>query len=314
MTARQLLQAWAEKRGYRLATAGVGVLDEVRSALEGRRERGEIDADFHRENLEIFTYLEDCPLENPRSVILIAVPRPAHILSFRYKDKDIETILPPTYIRYRPTYDEVRDDLRQALSGTGSRLELLNAPLKSLGASLGILSYGRNNIGYVEGLGSSVQLVGLVSDLLAEEEGGFRPLEEALLDTCRKCRACVAACPTGAIGRDRFLLHAEKCYTLFSESMTPIPEDLKAPSPQCLIGCLKCQEVCPENKGRLRYEKATAAFSAEETEIFLKQDKGADHNEATDCALETILPKFRELGLSENLSLYARNLKLLLNR
>lgn len=283
----EVLGTWAERRGYRVAAGGLAVLDEIRNTLQGRRERGEIEPAFFRENLDSFTTLQDTPLENPRSVIVVGVPRPAHILSFRHRDKDIETILPPTYVRYRRTYDEVRDDLRRALSGTGYRLELLNAPLKSLGASLGILSYGRNNVGYIEGLGSSFQLVGMISDLPAEEESGFRPLEEALLAKCRKCRICAAACPTGAIGQDRFLLHAEKCYTLFSESVNPIPEDLKAPSPQCLIGCLKCQDVCPENKGRLRYQKTAVSFSAEETEIFLEQDGG------TGRAADTILPKFR---------------------
>jgi epoxyqueuosine reductase len=306
MTVRQL-QAWAKKRGYRLAAAGVGVLDEIRAALQARRERGEIDANFFKENLEFFTYLENCPIEKPRSVILIAVARPAHILSFRHQDRIIETILPPTYVRYRPTFEDVRDDLRRALSGTGHRLEILEVPLKSLGASLGILSYGRNNIGYIEGMGSAFQLVGLVSDLPIEEKSGFRPLEGALLEKCRKCRACAAACPMGAIGQDRFLLHAEKCYTLFSESMNPIPEDLQPPSPRCLIGCLKCQDVCPENKGRMRYEKAPVAFSAEETGALLEAAEGSDYG------LKKVQGKIQALGLSENPYVYARNLKRLIN-
>ncbi|MGB9006850.1 MAG: hypothetical protein WCB96_14090, partial [Candidatus Aminicenantales bacterium] len=163
MMMKEVLRTWAEKRGYRFASGGLRVLDEIRNTLQERQDRGEIDPAFFLENLTSFTYLQNISLENSRSVILVAVPRPAHILSFRYREKDIETILPQTYVRYRRTYDDVRDDLRQALSGTGYRLELLNAPLKSLGASLGILSYGRNNIGYIEGLGSFVQLVGLLT-------------------------------------------------------------------------------------------------------------------------------------------------------
>jgi epoxyqueuosine reductase len=299
----EVLGAWAERRGYRVAAGGLAVLDEIRDTLQERRERGEIEPVFFRENLDSFTALQDIPLENPRSVIVVGVPRPAHILSFRYGDQDIETILPPTYVRYRRTYDEVRDDLRQALSRTGYQLELLNAPLKSLGASLGILSYGRNNVGYIEGMGSGFQLVGMVSDMPAKEGGSFRPLEETLLAKCRKCRVCTAACPTGAIGIDRFLLHAEKCYTLFSESLNPIPENLMPPSPECLIGCLKCQLVCPENKGRLRYEKAPVAFSAEETKALL------DLAEGSDLGLKKVQDKIQELGLSEIPRLYARNLK-----
>jgi epoxyqueuosine reductase len=303
MMMKEVLRTWAEKRGYRIASGGLHVLDEIRDTLQERRDRGDIDPAFFLENLASFTYLQNISLENPRSVILVAVPRPAHILSFRYREKDIETILPPTYVRYRRTYDDVRDDVRQALSRTGHGVELLSAPLKALGERLGLLSYGRNNIGYIEGLGSFVQLVGLLTDIPVEEGRSPCRSEAALLDQCVKCRVCGAACPTGAIGPDRFLLRAEKCYTLFSESFNPIPEGLKPPSPQCLVGCLKCQEICPENKGRLRFENAAVSFSAEETELFLEQAEGAG------SASDAILPKFRELGLSENLRLYARNLK-----
>jgi epoxyqueuosine reductase len=302
MTVGQTLRAWAEEKGYHLASAGVGIVTEARRALQERRERGEIDPAFYRENLEIFSYLENFPLENPRSVILVAVPRPAHVLTFHDGEKSIDTILPPTYVRYRRTLRDVRDEARAALAGSGYGLEALSAPLKTLGAQLGLVHYGRNNIGYAEGMGSFIQLVGLVSDLPLDEEKAPRRPEEALLERCRKCRACQAACPTGAIGPDRFLLHAEKCYTLFSESMNPIPDCLLPPSPECLIGCLKCQLVCPENKGHVKYEKAPVVFSAEETQALL------DLAEGSEAGLEKIQDKVRELGLSEIPRLYGRNL------
>jgi len=170
-----------------------------------------------------------------------------------------------------------------------------------------LIDYGRNNIGYLPGMGSFIQIVGLVSDMPVDEGKTARRLEDALMERCRKCRACAAACPTGAIGQDRFLLHAEKCYTLFSESLEPIPSDLKAPSPQCLIGCLKCQEVCPENKGRMPYQKAPVAFSTEETRALLEAAEGSGPG------LEKLQVKIRALGLSENPLLYGRNLKRLLD-
>jgi epoxyqueuosine reductase len=296
------IQAWANKRGYLYATGSPSLLDDVRSSLQKRREAGEIDRNFFRDNLEIFTYLESVTLKDPQSVLIIAVPRPAHILTFSLGNRKIETILPPTYVRYRKIFEEVRDDLAAAVSGSDCHLEILSAPLKALGNRLGLLSYGRNNVGYIEGIGSYLQLVGLVADKRLEGKGATTP-PELLLPRCKVCRICAKACPTGAIDKERILLHAEKCYTLFSESPEPIPKGLKPPSPKCLIGCLRCQQVCPENKGLLRYEEAAVSFDAEETGAFLGlAGVPAQTTDRTQA-------KLSKLGLTEGFPIFARNLQ-----
>jgi epoxyqueuosine reductase len=307
MTSKETVQACAETRGYRVAVGHLELLGAVRRSFESRRESGEFEDAFYRDNLDAFTYLEGVSLKNPRSIILVAVPKPAHILVFTVEDKKVETILPPTYIRYRKTYAEVRDDLAEALSGTGFRVELVNVPLKALANRLGLLSYGRNNVGYIAGLGSYSQLVGLVSDMPPAEGSPTPQPAETLLARCRKCRICAAACPMGAIEKERVLIHAEKCYTLFSESPKPIPEHLKPPSPKCIIGCLRCQELCPEDKGLLRYENAAVSFDAEETEAFLGMKPAADGP-----AFDRAQRKFRELGLTEGFPVFRRNLRRLL--
>ena len=297
------VRAWAKKRGYRVAVGSVSLLEEVRASLQRRRESGEIEAGFFWDYLDSFTYLEGVSLRNVRSIIIVAVPAPAHVLVFTIGEQKIETILPPTYVRYRKIFDDVRDDLAKALAGSGFRVELLNAPLKALGNRLGLLSYGRNNVGYIDGLGSYFQLVGLVSDMPLDEKDMSPVREGTLLPRCQKCRICAAACPMSAIERERILIHAEKCYTLFSESSNPIPESLRPPSPKCLIGCLRCQELCPENKSLLRQESASVSFDAEETEAFLGNKPAADGP-----AFDRALVKFRELGLTEGLPVFRRNL------
>jgi len=301
------IRAWAKKRGYRVAVGSVSLLEEVCASLQRRRESGEIEAGFFRDYLDSFTYLEGVSLRNVRSIIIVAVPAPAYVLVFTIGEQKIETILPPTYVRYRKIFDDVRDDLAKALAGSGFRVELLNAPLKALGNRLGLLSYGRNNVGYIDGWGSFFQLVGLVSDMPLAEKDRSPSREEKLLPRCEKCRICAAACPTGAIDREKILLHAEKCYTLFSESIRPIPESLKPPSPKCLIGCLRCQELCPENKSLLRPESAPVSFDAEETETFLGMKPAAGGP-----ALGRALAKFQKLGLSEGLPVFRRNLNRML--
>ncbi|MGB7296871.1 MAG: 4Fe-4S double cluster binding domain-containing protein [Candidatus Aminicenantales bacterium] len=300
------IQNWAKKKGYRVAAGGVAELEEVRTTLRKRRDEGEIAADFFRENLDVFTYLDGCSLKNPKSILIVAVPLPAHILSFSVAGKTVETILPPTYVRYRRIFEEVRDDLGAALADLGCRVELLNAPLKALGNRLGLLSHGRNNIGYIEGLGSYFQLVGLVSDKRIDERCLSPRAVEKLLPRCRDCRLCAKACPTGAIDRERILIHAEKCYTLFSESPKPIPEGLKLPSPKCLIGCLRCQQVCPENKGLLRHEKAAVSFDSDETAAFLGLSGESRR------IVDRVQTKFHKLGLTEGIPVFARNLEFML--
>jgi epoxyqueuosine reductase len=307
MKIEEAVWTWAKERGYRYATGIVSDLEDIRAALRKRRDAGEIDRVFYRDTLEKSTCLERCALTNLRSVLVVAVPRPAHVLSFSAGGREIETILPPTYVHYRKFFEDVRDDLSAALAGFDCSLEVLGAPLKALGNRLGLISYGRNNIGYIDGLGSYFQLIGLTSD--KPLEGKRRPAGRAqeLLPRCRDCRLCVKACPTGAIDGERFLLRAEKCYTLSSESPAPIPEGLKPPSPRCLVGCLRCQQVCPENKGLLRYEKATASFDAEETEAFLGKSG------VTEGTNSRVRAKFQKLGLSEGFPVFARNLERLLN-
>jgi len=306
MTIRDELAAWAGRRGYRWAAASVALVDEVRRVFERRLAAQEIEAGYYRDNLGSLTWLEKSSFAEPASIILVAVPRPAHILVFNWGGHKIEAVLPPTYVRYRGTFADIRDDLAEAVAGFRGRLELLDAPLKALGNRMGLLTHGRNNIGYVEGMGSYFQLVGLLSDMRLHEPGDAPRSEEALLLRCEKCRTCAAACPTGAIDQERILLHAEKCYTLFSESLNPIPESLRPPSPRCLIGCLRCQDVCPENKGRLKYEPTGIAFTEDETESFLGLAEGSERG------LDEIRAKLRDLGLSGDTRLHARNLKILL--
>ena len=305
MGIEEVVFAWADQRGYRAAVAPASLLDEVRRSIERRWAAGEIDAGFYKNSLSSFRYLQGCPIEAPASIILIAMPRPAHILEFSTGGRSFETVIPPTYVRYRQVFEDVRDDLAAA-APIGSRFEILSAPLKALANRMGLTTHGRNNIGYIDGLGSYFQLIGLLTDAPVSDRAVHVRSEEAALGRCRECRICAAACPTGAIVLDRFLIHAERCYTLYSESVDPIPEGLVPPSPQCLVGCMKCQEVCPENKGRLKYEKAGVSFSEKETAEFL--GLRPDSHEGLDRAAD----KLRPLGLSEDALPFARNLRLAL--
>ncbi len=109
------MTAWAVSRGDRLAWGDVSLIETVRKEFEDLRNRGAFGGSRYLNNLLKFAYLEGVRLKEPRSVILIAVPRPVYLLNFSFQGKTIETVLPPTYVRYRPVFDEVLRDFRAAL-------------------------------------------------------------------------------------------------------------------------------------------------------------------------------------------------------
>jgi epoxyqueuosine reductase len=234
------LHDWAASRGMASRVVGLEALELVCSRLERLAAEGALEAGFVRGSLDGFRYLEGRSVGTPRSLVLLALPRPAHLVTFRLDEKDVELVLPPTYVRYTPTFDLVRGWFRDDLGLGAGQADLISAPLKSLSAAAGLILYGRNNVGYVPGLGSFVQLIGLATDLAFEPDGELLRIEDRSLEACVSCRACAAACIAGAIDPDRFLLRAERCFTLFSESNSPMPEKMSPPSTDCLIGCLKC--------------------------------------------------------------------------
>jgi epoxyqueuosine reductase len=303
----QKLNHWAEERGYRVVTGDPQLINEVGEILERRKNSREIDRRFFEENLGLFDGLPDRRIRPRETLILVAVPRPAHILTFETETGPIEMLLPPTYHSYRPLFEEVRKDLIENVFEKTTRLKTITIPLKSLAVILGLAAYGRNNLTYIPEFGSCFQLVGYIVDRVLPYSRSDVGRLEVATDACRTCFACQKACPRGAIGEDRFLLHAEKCFTIDSESSRPFPAGTLAPSPHCIIGCLKCQEVCPMNKNRLIYEKAGVPFTKEETKSILESD---DKNSFPGSSISA---KFAALGLTESTATLLRNFRYLVN-
>ncbi len=237
------LRHWASERGYRVAWGpAAAVLDARRDVLE-RHAKGELEASFFRDELESLASRETDP--GRMTVVMVAKPVPANLIHFRVGGRLLEALLPPTYMRYRATFEDVRQDLeRNGLPG--ARVEHLDWPVKAVAARVGLVRYGRNNITYAPGLGSYVQLCGFLTDAPLPASGSG-PSAPALLDECAHCGVCASACPTGAIDEDRVLLRGERCLTHVNENPGSWPAWLPASAHHCLLGCLACQQACPVN-------------------------------------------------------------------
>jgi epoxyqueuosine reductase len=298
----KVLDEQLEAHGYRGKIVSTAHLKELQKEIETHHKKGLLDEELYDAYLASFDFECHQKLAKARSLIIVSAPQPQIQVTFVREDTSYPVIIPPTY--NFSADDQVVDLLEAHLGPQGYRLQKVRLPEKLLAVRSGLAQYGKNNITYVKGMGSFHRPVVFISDFPCEADSWGEP---KAIGQCEKCSACMKACPTDAIGSDRFLLHAERCLTFHNERANDFPEWLSPSWHNSLVGCMICQQVCPANKDVAKWIDAGAAFDREETALIL--------NAVSDDRLPNeTFAKLKKMDMMEYYDVLGRNLRTLIEQ
>jgi epoxyqueuosine reductase len=281
-------------------------LAELQQEIQTSFQNGHYGEEYTQTYLHRFNFAAPKEPKNVQSIIIVAMPRHPTKAIFNWNGQKLSFMLPPTYTAYDEKRLHVETLVAKAVGKAGFKIAATSLPLKLLAVRSGLAEYGRNNIAYVEGMGSFMRLTALYTDMPVESDNWQEAKE---METCRNCSLCQNACPTGAITKDQFLLHAEKCLTYHNEkdSSIPFPDWIRPEWHNCIIGCIRCQAACPKNKPYLTQVEDTVEFTESETKVMLK---------GTPCEKmpEETVKKMQRLSLTDYYKELPRNLTVLLQK
>ncbi len=299
----KFLDPFLEKYNFKAKALPVGRLSGLERDFKKLLDSGLVDKKVYDSYLRGFSFTGPDDLKDLNSIIILSMPRPQHRLRIHFEDRAVEAIIPPTYINYRKTYRDIFKLLKKWLAGKGYGLSQALLPLKLLASRSGLSKYGKNNIAYVGKWGSFHQLAGFYTDWKTEEDP-WQELES--LAACNSCTLCVDQCPTRAIPKDWFNLDAARCLTFLNESKDDIPTWVKPGSHNSLIGCMRCQLICPYNNKVKDWIEDIGELDHEDIALLAESSRGKKKD-------PQLVNKFKGMGLYEWLDdiPILRNLRLL---
>ena len=242
-----------------------------------------------------------------KSVVVVAAFTKSMYARFTVDGAQLRLLVPPQYYA---------DDMNAAklcgivqkeiVKNTNNRIVDISdsVPLKLLAARSGLGLYGKNNLIFVDGMGSYNLLYAFLTDYAFADDNWTQLY---ILDHCRRCDRCDRSCPTACFVRGSFPINIDKCVTLYNEKPGAFPNWMLRSSHTALIGCLRCQDSCPVDGGFAGISEMLEDVSEDETRKILK-------GMADDALLKSLQRKLRQFPATASREVFpilTRNLSVL---
>lgn len=293
----ETLKRELQKNGLMVRITSIERVNELEREIARLREQSLLEEGFCNENLRWLDYDYKAAMPGAQSVIVVSKRQYTTFLNFKYKGKSYRVSEPPTYV-YSNLRAEVEKILSGVLSPCGFHIKKASLPHKLLAVRTGLGMYGRNNICYIDGMGSFHRIFTFYSDMPAMTDDWQ---EVKVMPECGSCRACIKACPAKCIDGGRFLIHADRCITRYNEAEGEFPEWLKDSWHNSVVGCMRCQAACPRNRDFMDKADGEVDFTPEETEAILE-------SVPEDLLPDSLKQKLAALDLIEYYGILGRNL------
>ncbi|MEH7381466.1 tRNA epoxyqueuosine(34) reductase QueG [Bacillus sp. JJ1533] len=232
----------------KIGFASASPFDELKSRLLRQQELG-YQSGFEPKDIEKRTN-PDLLLPGAKSIIAIALAYPAKL-----KDAPRSTRNERRGMFARASWGEdyhhvLRDRLQkletfilekmpdaklQSMVDTGELSDRAVAERAGIGWS------GKNCAIITPEFGSYVYLGEMITNI------PFAP-DTPIEDQCGSCRACLDACPTGALVQGG-QINAQRCVSFLTQTKDFLPDEFRTKIGNRLYGCDSCQTACPKNKG-----------------------------------------------------------------
>ncbi|MCL2704174.1 MAG: hypothetical protein FWE91_11300 [Defluviitaleaceae bacterium] len=250
---------------------------------------------------EYFNYEPPADLDfTVKSVLVAACRSPLSSATFTYGGEKRTVLIPPGYLSVHSRERIVRDYLSGALNENGFNIKSVwKLPAKQIAALTGLGAYGRNNIIYVDGMGSFINLHLYFTDLECEGEPFDGEAYLTRMPSCSGCDVCVRNCPTASLNFGAEMIDINRCICWLNEHPGAFPDWLDPALHNALFGCMFCQDICPHNKDFINNAVNVADFNEEQTNAFLNGTAGDE--------------LFAAMGIVFFKEYIPRNLKVLLN-
>lgn len=252
--------------GYKARVLSINHLEQLKQDIMAVLGSSSFSKDFCSYIMKCFDFKKPDSLKNASSIIIVAVPGTRARLYFTYKNKRVPVYLPPAHVERRSVYQHVLELLKTILGPFNVNVTRARLPLKLLAARSGLGVYGRNNICYVPGMGSFVRFAACFTDAGCTGDNWY---DIKMMESCNSCSACRKACPTRSIPDELGVIDTERCLGYLNVHAGEFPDWVDPLWHNSIIGCFRCQEVCPQNRKFLERIEDVGEFSHEETEMII---------------------------------------------